>query len=139
LIDQDRDGLAQIGRRLAFGEQNVLAVKIRKGKPVARQIRRRHHAVGRKLGAERREIEAGIAAIGPGHPQHQRMRLLPPGFSFYRPHRPNIEVMPKPSEQLDRQKPPSDARAALDFLLTSSLKMPVSEHTTRLWRSSAHY
>ena len=68
--------MAQIGRRLAFGEQNVLAVKIRKGKPVARQIRRRHHAVGRKLGAERREIEAGIATIGHGHPQHQRMRLL---------------------------------------------------------------
>jgi hypothetical protein len=41
-----------------------------------RQIRGRHHAVGRKVGAERREIEAGIAAIGHGHPQHQCMRLL---------------------------------------------------------------
>jgi hypothetical protein len=47
LIDQDRDGLAQIGRRLAIGKQNVLAVEIRERKAVARQIRSRHDAVGR--------------------------------------------------------------------------------------------
>ena len=40
------------------------------------QIRRRHDAVGREVGAEHRQIEAGIAAIGHGRPQHQRMRLL---------------------------------------------------------------
>src|ERR671935_102007 len=48
------DCVAQISWRLALGEQNVLAVEIREGKPVARQIRSRHDAIGRKLATERR-------------------------------------------------------------------------------------
>jgi len=76
VIDQDRDGLAQIGRRLALRQQHVLAVEVRKRDAVAGQVRRRHHAVGCKLAVERREIEADVGPIGLGHPQRQRMRLL---------------------------------------------------------------
>jgi hypothetical protein len=76
VVDQDRNGLAQIGRRLALREQHILAVEVGKCEPIARQICRRHDAVGCQFGAEHRQVEAGIAAIGRGRPQHQGMRLL---------------------------------------------------------------
>jgi hypothetical protein len=76
LIDQNRDRLAQIGRRLTFGQQHVLAVENRELEPVAFKVRRRHDPVGFEVGAEQRQIEAGIAAICLGHAQNERMRLL---------------------------------------------------------------
>jgi hypothetical protein len=67
LIDQQSDRLTEIGRRLAFGEQHVVAVEAREVEPITLKVRRRHDVVGREIGAEQRQIEAGIPAIGLGH------------------------------------------------------------------------
>jgi hypothetical protein len=67
LIDQNRDRLAQIGRRLTFGQQHVLAVENREVEPITLELRRRHGPVGLEVGTEQRQIEACIAAIRHGH------------------------------------------------------------------------
>jgi hypothetical protein len=76
LIDQNRDCLAQIGRRLTFRKQHVLAVERREVELIPLELCRSHDPVWLEIGTEKRQIEAGIATIRHGHTQDQRVGLL---------------------------------------------------------------
>ena len=73
--DQDRNGLPEIGRRLALRQQHVGAVELGEHQAVACQVGGGHDAVWLEVGAEHGNIEAGVQAVGLGDTQRQRMRL----------------------------------------------------------------
>ena len=57
-IDQDRDGVAEISRRLAGRQQHVVAIESGERDPVARQIVGRHNTIGLQTIGQTREVEA---------------------------------------------------------------------------------
>ncbi|SPU88741.1 Uncharacterised protein [Burkholderia multivorans] len=76
VIDQDRDRMAEIGRRLAGGQQHVLAVERRECDAVAREIVGGDDAVRLQFVAEPRQVESFVDAVRLRDAQDQRMRLL---------------------------------------------------------------
>ncbi|MNG74119.1 hypothetical protein D3C79_325920 [compost metagenome] len=76
VINQDRHCLPQIGRRLACGQQHVVAIKRRESQAVARQIFRRHQTIRLQVVSQQREVEARKQPVGLGYAQNKGVRLL---------------------------------------------------------------
>ena len=76
VIDEDRDRLAEIGRRLARRQQHVVAIERGEDQAIARQIVGGDDAVRLQFVAEQRQVEALVEAVRVSGAQNEGMRLL---------------------------------------------------------------